>query len=248
MTGNELFPCHWMDMPDPRVNGMPSSATTVIEFHESDWRKVVGKHFANSKEPWSEIIPTNVVQALVSGRGVVDGRGEPSSTALAAIREQVKTCLARPLVVLYSCIGQQVRGQGHRWVLLLPSGAVSVAWVEKTMARLKTCYFTGSVAVKPKEVRWRHALRQQVQEYAAYDESTGSYVYPDEKLRREVSLAGAAAELRYAIQFAKPEWWGFASTKPGEPWQRPKWNWPVQESAVCESTTELSRSRKEMTS
>lgn len=224
MTCNEIFPCHWMDMPDPRVNGMTSSATVVIEFHEPEWRKVVGKHFANSKEPWSEIIPINVLQALVSTGGM-GGNGQAISEALAVINKQVKECLHRPLVILYSCVSQQFRGQGHRWVLLLPSGAVMVAWVEKTIIRLKTCYFTGSVAVKPKEGRWRHALRQQVQEYATYDESTGRFVYPDANKRRELFESGPLVELRYAIQFARPERWGFASSKPGEPWQRPAWNW-----------------------
>jgi hypothetical protein len=237
-----------MDMPDPRVNCVTGAATMVVEFHESDWRKVVGKHFANSKEPWIDTIPTNIMQALVSGGGIVDEHAQESGLALATIREQVKACLKRPLVILYSCIGEQIHGQGHRWVLLFPSGAVSIAWVEKNKARLKTCYFTGSVGVRSKEGRWRHALRQQVQEYATYDKSTGKYVYPDPKMRREVSVAGTAAELRYSIQFARPEWWGFVSTEPGEPWQQPMWNWHLQESAIRGTSLDLNQSSKEMPS
>lgn len=228
MTSNYVsFPCRWGDLPDPRVDGVTNLSKVVIEFHESDWRKVVGKHFANCKEPWSDIIPINVLQALVATEGVGSGSGQEISIALALINKQVKECLHRPLVILYSCVSQQFRGQGYRWVLLLPNGAVSIASVEKTIIRLKTCYFTGSVAVKPKEGRWRHTLRQLVQEYATYNESTGRFVYPDESKLLDVSILGTPAELRYAIQFAKPKWWGFASSKPSEPWQPPIWNWPV---------------------
>ncbi len=236
MTSNNVsFPCRWGDLPDPRANGITNLSKVVIEFHESDWRKVVGKHFANCKEPWKDTIPLNVLQTLVASEGVGSGAGLEINIGLALINKQIKECLNRPLVMLYSCVSQQFRGQGRRWVLLLPNGAVSIVWVEKTIIRLKTCYFTGSVAVKPKEGRWRHTLRQLVQEYATYNESTSRFVYPDKSKLLNVSILGTPTEIRYAIQFAKPKWWGFASFKPSEfasskpyePWQPPIWSWPV---------------------
>lgn len=236
MTSNDVsFPCRWGGLPDPRANGITNLSKVVIEFHETDWRKVVGKHFASCKEPWSDIIPVNVLQTLVASGGIGSASSREIIIALALINKQVKECLDRPLVILYSCVSQQFTGQGRRWVLLLPSGAVSIVWVEKTIIRLKTCYFTGSVAVKPKEGRWRHTLRQLVQEYATYNESTSRFVHPDKSKLLNVSILGTPTEIRYAIQFAKPKWWGFASFKPSEfasskpyePWQLPIWSWPV---------------------
>ena len=228
MTSNDVsFPCRWGDLTDPRVNDMTNLSTVVIEFHESDWRKVVGKHFANCKEPWKDTIPLNVLQTLVASGGVGSGAGLEINIGLALINKQIKECLNRPLVMLYSCVSQQFRGQGHRWVLLLPNGAISIAWVEKTIIRLKTCYFRGSVDVIPKGRRWRYTLKKLVQEYAIYDESIRGFVYPDESKHRKESILGAPTELRYAIQFVDPKWWGFASSNPGDPWQPPTWSWPV---------------------
>jgi hypothetical protein len=227
MPSDVFFPYRWKDMPDPRSNRGQAHSTTVIEIHERDWRKVIGKHFSNSKEPWIEILPVKELQSLVSDGGVLGLQGESSSLALDVIGKQLRASLARPLVIFYTCIGKQVQGQGHRWVLVLPSGAIAIAWVEKPMVRLKTCYFSGSVAVKPKDTRWKHALRQHVQEYATYDESKKVYVYPDRSKRSEVSDSGSVSEVRYFISFVNAGWWGFASSNPGAIWKYPTWHWSI---------------------
>lgn len=219
MTNNSPFPVTWHNLPDPRPSGA-EGATTVVEVRKADWRKVVQKHFASSKEPWGDTLGEDIRQALLQG-----SNSEATRRALELLRRQCDATMTRPLVILYSCIRAGHRGQGHRWLLLLPCGAVGVVWVEKPKNYLKTCYFTGAVGVKPKRGRWRHALRQQVQEYANYDEQTRKYCYPAKNDRREVSVVGATNEIRYAIQFNAADAWGFSSNTPGSPWSPPRWNW-----------------------
>lgn len=248
MTNSIAFPHCWTDMPNPRIEGPSSSAAVAIELHETDWRKIVSKHFASSKEPWGEVLSSKVVDALAGRSPTAIQDCNATRTALAAIHDQIGVCLQRPLVILYSCIGEQVRGQGHRWLLILPCGAIAVAWTETLKNRLKTCYFTGSAAVKPKGDRWKHALRQHVQEYATFDEVSRTFVYPSMKDRREVSNVGTAAELRYATQFSTPEAWGFESNIAGSPWRRPSWEWLAPEHAALSSENAAMRLRKDVTS
>lgn len=222
MANESLFPQRWNDLPDPRPTA-GASATAVIEVGEREWRKIVQKHFANPKEPWSEIF-TSVSWPWDSPEMI-----QAVTTALVAVREECLSTLRKPMVLLYSCVGRQIRGQGHRWLLVLPCGALTVVWAENMTNRLKTCYFTGATDVKPKGKRWRHALRQQVQEYATFDEHAGIYHYPAADDRREVSVVGATSELRYDIQFNAAETWGFASNEPGAQWNWPNWNWENQE-------------------
>jgi len=219
MANKILFPIRWNDLPDPRP-ATAEGATAVVELHEAEWRKVVQKHFTNSKEPWGETLGQTVLSDVVAGDAA-----DAMRTALEVIHNQCAATLRRPLVILYSCLGLRISGQGHRWLLILPCGALAIVWAEKLSNRLKTCYFTGAVAVKPREKRWRHALRQQVQEYATFDDQARVYRNPAGNERREVSVVGGTCELRYAIRFNAADAWGFASSETGAEWRSPKWDW-----------------------
>lgn len=220
MAIEPLFPHRWNDLPDPRPTAV-EGAMTLVEIHEPEWRKIVQKHFASSKEPWIDTLGRALLDAVGS-----NDAGEAAKAALDVIRHQIAASMRRPLVILYACLGPQIRGQCRRWLLLLPCGALTVVWSELATNRLKTCYFTGSVAVKLKERRWWYALRQQVQEYATFDEQADVYRYPATNDRREVSVVGATSELRYAVQFNAADAWGFASNEPGAVWDAPNWDWP----------------------
>ena len=219
MSNDISFPVCWSDFPDPQP-AAAEGAAAVIEVHKAEWRKVVQKHFANAKEPWGETLGQTVLNAVVAS----DAAGAVR-TALEVIRNQCAATMQRPLVILYSCLGPQISGQGHRWLLLLPCGALGIVWVKKSKNYLKTCYFTGAVSVKPKRKRWRHALQQQIQEYAYYDEQTGVYRYPAANHRREVAVMGSTCELRYDIHFNAADAWGFTSNTPGSEWSLPRWDW-----------------------
>ncbi len=182
MAGKVPFPCRWEEMPNPHSRDGAGS-TTIIEVGEPEWRKIVQKHFANSKEPWAAAIAQIAMKNSSS-----EDENAAVAAALDAVRDECVSTLRKPLIILYSCVGRQIRGQGHRWVFVLPSGALAVVWREKEVHRLKTCYFTGAVAVKPRETRWRHALRQQVQEYAVLDEQSNRFRYPRPNDRREVNV------------------------------------------------------------
>lgn len=222
MADNGPFPSCWTQLRDPCPTA-EADAITAIEVCERDWQKIVWKHFANStKEPWRDVLGHETIEGIVSS-----STHEVTQAALAEIRNQIAASLLRPLVILYSCIGPQIRGiVGHRWLLVLPCGAVAVVWAGKSENLLKTCYITGRVARKTnKSRRWRHSLRQQVEEYSVYDEQSRTYYYPSASHLREVSIEGASPELRYAIQFSAADAWGFASNKPGAVWQTPNWDW-----------------------
>ena len=231
MGDNPLFPCRWDEMPDPRAKDAPIGISTMVELHEADWRKVAGKHFANSKEPWGDTIREEALKVLTASPSERRAGGETDEAThlgLEVLRGQMFLCLKRPLVILYSCLRQGTPKPGHRWLLVLPCGAVAVVWAETSTNRLKTCYFTGAVAVVMLVgERWRHSLRQQVQEYAAFDKSSGAFVYPRPEDRREVDISGGTTELRYNIRFAAGEAWGFVPGTPGTAWKRPSWNWPA---------------------
>lgn len=223
MVNESLFPHRWNGLAEPRPTAV-EGATTVVDVHEPEWRKIVQKHFASSKEPWDDIFNRALLNAVISNNG-----GDSTQAALELIRCQIAASMRRPLVILYACLGPRIRGQGRRWILVLPCGALAVVWQESATNRLKTCYFTGAVAVKPRGKRWRHALRQQVQEYATFDEQAGVYRYPAANDRREISVVSGTSELRYAIQFNAADAWGFASNEPKAEWRFPNWNWPQSE-------------------
>ncbi len=218
MTSDTLFPYRWQDLPDPRPMAA-RDATTVIEVREPEWRKIVQKHLGSTKEPWSDVLNKAVLDAVIS-----NGTREAIQTALQAIHNEIATSLHRPLVILYSCIGSRVRGIGQRWMLVLPCGALAIIWAEKTTNRLKTCYFRGGLDVKPNMRRWRHVVRQLVQEHLPFDE--GTYRYPALNHRREVPTE---SEMRYAFRFVAADAWGFASNEPGAVWRLPIWNWAESE-------------------
>lgn len=223
MASKVLFPCRWEEMPDPRSPDGAGS-TTVIEVGEPEWRKIIQKHFGNSKEPWAAAIARIALNHSSS-----EDENAAVTAALAAVQNECVSTLRKPLVIFYSCIGPQIQGQGHRWLLVLPSGALTVVWCEKEVHRLKTCYFTGAVAVKPRETRWWHALRQQVQEYAVLDEQSSRFRHPEPSDRREVGVVGGTSEMRYAIHFVAAAAWGFSSSEPGAGWRSPIWNWTNEE-------------------
>jgi len=225
MANESVFPHQWNNLPDPRPTAV-EGAMTAVKVHEPDWRKIVQKHFASSREPWIDTLG----RALLDVVGPHDA-GEATKAAIEVIRRQIAASMRRPLVILYACLGPRIRGQGRRWLLVLPCGALTVVWAETAANRLKTCYFTGAVAVQPKGKRWRHALRQQVQEYAAFDEQAGVYRYPAANDRREVSVVGATSELRYAVHFNAPDAWGFTSNDSGAEWRLPNWNWLQSENS-----------------
>ena len=232
MATDSLFPYRWDQLPDPAATNAPNGPVTHIELLERDWRKIVGKHFTRSSEPWRDILPTSTFHLLKGSRyGALDSgpMREATESALSILGHEIATSLRRPLAVVYSRLlqrGSHWRPMRH-WLLLLPCGALAVVRAGSPSNLLKTCYFLGSVDVIPKEERWRTALGRVVREqkYATFDETTNDFVYPAMQDLREVAILGQAPELPYQITFVTAQSWGFIAPVAGSPWRPPIWDW-----------------------
>jgi hypothetical protein len=156
-----------------------------------------------------------------------DGPGaEASEEALAVLEDEVRRSLSRPLILIYTSLGE--RGiDGRRWLIPLPSGAIAVVYVGDTEKKLVTCYFTGAAGVVPLGRRWQIAVRELVAGFAVPGQKTP--LLPDRRHRREKSIVGAQPEMCVDIRFVDPEMWGFASGALGSEWKPPTWNWPASD-------------------
>jgi hypothetical protein len=235
MTHEAIFPHRWEQLANPEPAETAKRSVTTVELQERDWRKIVDKHFGRPSEPWPDVLPSEALRTLSeTPHGPFNaGRArDAAQSVLAAMGEEIRECLNRPLVIVYSCLQEGRKGQKRHWLLLLPCGAIAVVWTGQPENVLKTCYFQGAVGVKHKGERWRAALRQVVREYATFDKSTNDYVYPAPADRREISVTGRAAELRYHIVFVTSDTWGFGTAVPGCPWRMPGWDWSESSSTT----------------
>jgi hypothetical protein len=232
MAIDSLFPYRWDQLPDPAATNAPNGPRTQVELLERDWRKIVGKHFTRSSEPWGDILPASTFDVLKgSPYGALDSRPmrEATENALSILGHEVAASLRRPRAIVYSRLqqhGSHWRPIRH-WLLLLPCGALAVVRAGPQSNFLKTCYFLGSVGVIAKEERWRIALGRIVREqkYATFDESTNDFVYPAMQDLRQVANLGQAAELPYQITFVTAQSWGFIAPLAGSPWRLPIGDW-----------------------
>ncbi|HUY34244.1 MAG TPA: hypothetical protein VMV69_15970 [Pirellulales bacterium] len=238
MATDSLFPYQWDQLPDPAATNAPNGPRTQIELLERDWRKIVGKHFTRSSEPWRDILPTSTFDLLKgSPYGALDfgPLREATENALSILGQEIAASLRRPRAIVYSRLQQ--RGSHWRptrnWLLLLPCGALAVVRADPPSNLLKTCYFPGSVGVIPKEERWRIAIGRVVREqkYATFDKTTNDFVYPATQDLREVAILGQAPELPYHVTFVTAQSWGFIAPVAGSPWRLPSWHWvdPIAE-------------------
>ncbi len=220
--GNEsLFPSLWENLPHPGKGGPGASATTVIQLDESHWRKIVGKHVCNRSEPWAEVVlAADLAIIRASPQGPFDEPPLRESTVrmLHWLAQQISASLDRPLVLLYDCLrsDRHPAQLSHRWLLVTPSGASAVIWGKESGNSLRTCYFTGGMAVESRNDRWREAIRQNVQEYAQYDPSIKKYVLPPSTHWVE---KGVPPEHRSHMRFVTPASWGFQSDAFKSPWK-----------------------------
>src|SRR5437867_12962197 len=115
MTTDSLFPYRWNELPDPAAADAPNGPITAVELRDRDWRKIVGKHFSDSSEPWRDTIPMAALKALqASPHGPFDAEPIRQATidALARLGQEFAACLNRPLAILYSRL--QANGRQNR--------------------------------------------------------------------------------------------------------------------------------------
>jgi hypothetical protein len=230
MSISDLFPAIWKDLPDPRLHGTSSDVSALIELSEHDWRKILGKHLCDSSEPWQDVLAADALRVLsLAPNGPFDQPPLKGATAqvIAGLFDEIRQSLCRPLVVLYDCVrpaGKTFR-PGKRWLLVLPSGGVSLVWALRPQNQLKTCYFLGCVGVQQIKERWKRAVRYYVQEFGQFNPQTQQYCLPDVKCHREKEVLGQGDEYRYNFRFVTPTEWGFAGSTPGSPWSPPRSSW-----------------------
>ena len=192
----------------------PSSSDTEgfrvnIEVLESNWRKIVLKHFSSTKEPWRDVFGSELVKASQSEMC--------NAKLLDALGQQVTECLDLPLLILYSCLGRDYAGVGRRWLLVLPCGAVAYVWEEINGNTLRSCYFKGTVGKEPIGDRLRTSIRQQIVEFAVFNKTTGNFEYPELK---DHHLAGRdETERVFSKRFVSGGAWGFVAETPGSKWK-----------------------------
>lgn len=220
MTTNAETFHHWTGLRSPHAapDQLQFVAVAIASHH---WRKIIDKHLCVFVDAWADVFGSELVKERndhTNHREMLDVLGK-----------QIAGCLDHPLLILYSCIGERINGIGHRWLLLLPCGAVAYVWEEKSERSLRTCYFKGAVGVKPLEDRLRTAIRQQTLEYAIFDKESGEYLHPSSSDRHESSSGG---ELHFNKRFVSPKAWGFRSAIPGD-----KWCWSEATTAIRLSET-----------
>ena len=91
MTNKVHFPIYWDKLPDPRPSAA-NGATTMIEVQEAEWRKVVKKHLANSSEPWTDTLGSDILGAVVNSEDSAATRH-----VLDLLRKQCARSMGRPL-------------------------------------------------------------------------------------------------------------------------------------------------------
>lgn len=206
MITSSKFPHRWINLRSPFSLGNERRIETV-EVLENNWLKIVQKHFTRSNEPWQDVFGSELMKVCQSEIG--------NAKLLDALGQQVADCLDRPLLILYSCIGSDFKGVGHRWLLVLPCGAVAYVWKEKERNTFRSCYFKGTVGIEPVGDRLRTAIRQQVQEFAIFDKTTGNYSYPGLSDYHSTSMD---TERIFAKRFVSGGAWGFVAESPGSRW------------------------------
>lgn len=234
MKGDANIVTVWENLPDPSTSVLPGAEANVI-VPERMWRKFVGKHVCNSREPWSDVFgePTvNALKATPHGPFSQGPAAEASQQALGTLESEVRRSLSRPLVLVYTSLREHGI-DGQRWILPLQSGAIAVVYVGAAKKTLLTCYFTGAASVDPpgrsnpafKARRWKTALKQLVYEHTDADPVSQRRLLPDRRYRREKSVIGGQPELCIDIRFVDPRLWGFAGDAAGSEWATPNWAW-----------------------
>lgn len=226
----------WRNLPDPTPNVSPGSTTGIV-VPERMWRKFVGKHVCNSREPWADVFGEATVKALAAtphGPFTEGAAAEATAEALAALEREIRKSLSRPLVLVYTSLRE--RGvDGQRWIIPMPSGAIAVVYVGAAEKSLVTCYFTGAASVDPigtansafRARRWKTTVRELVREHAVFHLADRRFRLPHAGHRREKSIVGGQSEMCLGIRFIDPVIWGFASSTSGSDWTPPDWTWPA---------------------
>ena len=220
-------PIRWDRLPDPTH---PETGYVSVELAEHHWRKIVQKHFGGSRrdEPWKDVIDADdLAQLCKTPFGPWhknESAGKSAMSVLAVLEREVRCSLERPLAMIYTSLDGIAGKLSHRWLLLLPSGAVAGILLNRNTLSLKTCYFTGVVAVvKDRRKRWQRAVQQTVENNLQYDKDLDAFVLPGPRHRTITNT-----QMRFIFRFVTPAQWGFASDAVGSAWVKSKisanWN------------------------
>lgn len=214
-------------VPDPLDTSAPHGGMTEVHIVERAWRHIIEKHVANPGEPWSDLFTKDERKTLkrwAAGKSLGPEEQPAWNTALDKFAQQIKRCLSRPLVVLYT---KRLAGLGPRrhWLLVLPVGAVGFVRQstggQGPINKVVTCYFPRNVAVLPIRKRWRAVVSRLVLMYGRLDRNR---VYPPESTPSQPE-AKPLAEGVSEVCFVTLGQWGFSLVTPGNPWcgRPPEW-------------------------
>lgn len=220
MSGKSLFPVLWDRVPDPTSADAPNGLRVSVELREAHWRKIIGKHFSQKDhpEPWHDVLVPNDLATLLKSPYGPWADGPLLAVAVSVLRSlehEVRRSLERPLALTYRSLEQigETAQRSNCWHVILPSGAVAIIRRKECDIFLKTCYFTGAVAVIEVRRRWRRAAQRAVEEYSEYDEQRDEFIIPGPRHHKDYGT-----ELRFDFRFATPSQWGFSGDGVGSCW------------------------------
>lgn len=165
---------NWTDVPDPRDDGAPCVARCTVEVLERTWRHIAEKHVEPGIEPWDDWMGgelTDDFRRLWSPGSTDYQREDTLNRVAAVVGQELVTCLAVPLGVLYDDYPAPSRDRPGRpqetWGLVLPSGAFLVVRSRPTGGEVRTCYFMGAACEEPDRARrWRRVVERILLTYA----------------------------------------------------------------------------------
>jgi len=229
----------WSDLPDPRVD----SGRTELTISFQAWQHIVAKHIVPGNEPWDDVFPKEVLNALAKSAQSAHGPSSMPEGVSEAFGWQVRETLSRPLVLLYEShtLGSPMGQPFRMWCLVLPAGATAYVRDQgKQGNSLRTCYFpTTMVVERNSQQRWRRVVRQLVIRYGIWDRDLGAVRLPADQTIRFSPCKGPVRELRSAINFVTPASWGFCPNVSGCPWGGPPQSWSVVVSSQASSDTNV---------
>lgn len=224
----------WTDLPDPR--NPDEGQTLIVLFTARNWEHCC-KHWLNREEPWKEEFGADAIAEL--------RKGVPASTplppvverVLAVLYRQTRDCLERPQAIVCRAVVEKPNGKSQgrkklvKWILVLPSGAMTILSGRGDTYRWVTCYFPAEKAVnKNRRYRWQATVRRLIRLYVLLPGNLSSVTLPDkhvEVIRRDAR--GKILERLREMTFLTPETWGFCGDLPGSPWRGRLPSWPAAE-------------------
>lgn len=216
----------WSDLRDPRPEA--TGKMFCVNFSQAAWYHCL-RHWVNPKEPWKDVFGAQILAKLQAGS---DATGVPDQKtvedALRILHEECRESMHRPQVLF---VRRDSHGKSSNWLLVLPSGSLTIMRGNIPSLRVVTCYFLAPVCVVNNgRQRWQVAVTTLIRRYVPLVGDPPQWLLPEENAAFDrIAREGQVVEHVVRRKFFTPETWGFCPDLRGCPWRGRLPTWPAAE-------------------